>query len=130
MLQKNFEEPTLEELEKKFHEYKSNLSQIESILEREKNSHPSSKLEDLKKAQMELKQSISYQEDLIKFKIQNSDLIFSSLLLNKSSIGKICSAYFESEKKWLNSMINDVNEVKKHFLNLERTNRRNNIYRL
>jgi len=109
--QKKFEEITLEELEKKLHEYRSNLSQIEAILEREKNSHPSNKLEDLKKTQIELKQSISYQEDLIRFKIQTSDTIFSTTPLLKTASGKVCSAYFESEKKWINSIINDVNEV-------------------
>ena len=108
---KKFEDPNIEELEKKLHEYKSNLSQIESILEREKNCTPSNKLEDLKKTQAELKQSISYQDDLIKFKIQNSDTIFSNAPLSKSFIGKICSAYFESEKKWINSIINDIDEV-------------------
>ena len=108
---KKFEDPNLEELEKKLHEYKSNLSQIEAILDREKNSTPSNNLEDLKKTQNELKQSISYQDDLIRFKIQNSDTIFSSTLISKAVVGKICSAYFENEKKWINSIINDINEV-------------------
>ncbi len=75
--QKKFEEITLEELEKKLHEYRSNLSQIEAILEREKNSHPSNKLEDLKKTQIELKQSIS--ESLICGNLTGIPILFASI---------------------------------------------------
>jgi len=101
---------TIDELDKKIYEYKSNLNQVETILERERENikmNPS-KLEDLIKLRDSLKQAIRFHDDVKKFKISN--IGFSTNLMTNEDIGRICSCYFESDDKWYTAMVKDVNE--------------------
>lgn len=109
--QKNIEEVSLEELERKLNEYKTNLSQVEAILEREKSSNPNSKLDDIYKLQKDLKQAIIYQDDVIKFKLQTCNTNFSNIKLTKDMKGRICQVFYEADQKWYSAIINEINEV-------------------
>ena len=109
--QNNIEDVTLEELEKKLNEYKTNLSQVETIIESEKSTNPGAKLDEIYKLQKDLKQAIVYQEDVIKFKIQTSNMkVNDEIKLTKEVNGRTCQAFYESENKWYTAVINELNE--------------------
>jgi hypothetical protein len=108
---KKLEDISIEEIEKKIIEFKINLSQVEAILEREKESKKldSTRLDDLIKLQKDLKAAILYQEENRKFKISTSSTSFNNNPLFIEDAGKICSAYYESENTWFTAMINNIN---------------------
>ena len=110
MNSQNIEDISLEELEKKLNEYKTNLSQVEAILEREKSSNPNSKLDEIYKLQKDLKQAIIYQDDVIKFKLQTCNTNFSNIKLTKELNGRICQAFYDPDQKWYTAVINEINE--------------------
>lgn len=109
MKSKKSDDISIEETEKKIIEYRSNLSQVESILDREKLSN-STKLTDLIKLQKDLKSAIEFYEDIRKFKLQTSTEIFNNIPLTAENNGRICTAYFDQEKNWFMAMINSVDE--------------------
>ena len=98
---------SIDEIDKKLIELKSNLNQIEILIDREKQTNPT-KLNEIIKIQKEIKLMIQYYDDFKKFKIQTSPLIYNNTPFNNSDIGRICSAYFEEEKKWFTAIINEV----------------------
>lgn len=114
--QKN--EFTFEEIEQKLTEYKDNLLQIETLLEREKEksiqlqsgNFPLNRISDLLNLKKDLIIAINFQEDLKKFKYQNDPNIFNTQVLLPFHIGKICQAYFESEARWYLAMLNQINQ--------------------
>ena len=107
---KKSEDTSLEEIEKKIVEFKTNISQVESILEREKQSKKldTNRLDDLIKLQKDLKSAIMFQEESRKFKISTSSTSFNNNPLFVEDIGKISNSYYEKEKKWYTAMINQV----------------------
>jgi len=108
---KKSEDLSIEEIEKKITEFKTNLSQVEAILEREKESKKldSTRLDDLIKLQKDLKAAILFQEETRKFKISTSSTSFNNNPLFQEDAGKICNAYYESENSWSTAMINQIN---------------------
>ena len=60
------------------------------------------------KINKELRYTIQYYEDLKKFKIQTSPLVFNNIALTISDNGRLCTAFFEDEKKWYTAIINQV----------------------
>jgi hypothetical protein len=100
---------SLEEIEKKLNEYKSNLNQVETLLDREKQTNPT-KLNEAMKLNKELRSVIQYYEDLKKFKIQTSSFLLNTIPLTAADNGRICAAFYEDEKKWFNAIINQVDE--------------------
>lgn len=107
---KKSEDVSLEEIEKKITEFKTNLSQVEAILEREKESKKldTNRLDDLIKLQKDLKAAIIFQEESRKFKIATSLTSFNNNPIFLQDAGKICNAFYESENKWYTAMINQV----------------------
>ncbi len=107
---KKSEDLSIEEIEKKIIEYKNNLSQVEAILEREKESKKldTNKLDDLIKLQKDLKAAITHMEESRKFKIATSSTSFNNNPIFLEDVGKICNAFYESENKWYTAMINQV----------------------
>ncbi len=107
---KKSEDLSLEEIEKKIGEFKNNLSQVEAILEREKESKKldTNRLNDLIKLQKDLKAAIMFQEESRKFKIATSSTSFNNNPIYLEDVGRICNAYYESEIKWYTAMINQV----------------------
>jgi hypothetical protein len=105
------EDLSIEDIDKKISEYKTNLSNIESILDREgQHKITNTKINELIKNAKELKNVIAYQEDLRKYKITTSPTILNSVPLTESDKGRVCVAYFEEEKKWFTAIINEVFE--------------------
>lgn len=117
--EKKSEDFTMEEIECKLSEYRQNLSQIESILEREREkslqvqSSNISRMNELQKLQKDLKNAISFHEEMKKFKLQTDPTIFNSAPLDPSMVGRICTAYYEAEGQWFLAMINEVSEKDK-----------------
>lgn len=107
---KKIEELSLEEIEKKTVEFKNNLSQVEAILEREKESKKldTNRLDDLIKLQKDLKSAIMFQEESRKFKIATSSTSFNNNPIYLEDVGRICNAFYESENIWYTAMINQV----------------------
>lgn len=107
---KKSEDLSLEEIEKKIVEFKNNLSQVEAILEREKESKKldTNRLDDLIKLQKDLKAAIMFQEETRKFKIATSSTSFNNNPIFLEDVGRICNAFYESENKWYTAMINQV----------------------
>jgi len=107
---KKSEDLSLEEIEKKIVEFKNNLSQVESILEREKESKKldTNRLDDLIKLQKDLKAAIMFQEESRKFKIATSSTSFNNNPIFLEDVGKICNAFYECENKWYTAMLNQV----------------------
>ena len=107
---KKSEDLSLEEIEKKISEFKNNLSQVESILEREKESKKldTNRLDDLIKLQKDLKAAIIFQEESRKFKIATSSTSFNNNPIYLEDVGRICNSYYESENKWYTAIINQV----------------------
>lgn len=107
---KKSEDLSLEEIEKKIAEFKNNLSQVEAILEREKESKKldTNRLDDLIKLQKDLKAAIMFQEESRKFKIATSSTSFNNNPIYLEDVGRICNAFYESENKWYTAMINQV----------------------
>jgi hypothetical protein len=106
------EEITIEEIEEKINQYKNDLSQVESIVEREKNNNTNTetnKLGDLIKLRKDLIEAIEFQEDILKFKKQTDPNTFNDKPITKENIGRICSGFYETENKWYTAMINEVN---------------------
>jgi len=111
---------TFEEIDQKITEYKQNLLQIETILDREKEKSTQlqsgnvslNRINDLLNLKKDLIQAINFQEDLKKFKFQTDPNIFnSSPLIQNLHQGKICQAFYEAEFKWYMAMINLINQT-------------------
>jgi hypothetical protein len=106
-----------EEIDHKINEYKNNLSQIETILEREKEKllnfqiggSNMSRINELTKVQRDLKSAIEFQEDIRRYKIILDPKIFNSQPLDQSHVGRICTAFFEPESQWHLAIVNSIN---------------------
>jgi survival-of-motor-neuron-related-splicing factor 30 len=115
---KSKNETSIEEIEAKISEYKQNLLQIETILEREKEKTMQmqeavslSRINDLINLKKDLILAISYQEDLKKFKTINDPNIFNtSPLISTIHTGKICTGFFEGESRWYLAIIHEINQ--------------------
>lgn len=107
---------TIPEIESKISLYKNNLSEIENILDREKekslnilNPGNLSRINELTKVQKDLKNAINFHEELRKFLIENDPELFNNSPLDSTMNGKICSAFYDIESQWYLAMINEVN---------------------
>ena len=108
MKSNKYEDQSIEEIEKQLAEEKNSLNQIESILNRESNKFTNTKINELHNKAKELKNIIAFHEEVKKFKIQTSPFIFNTNPLTESHKGKICTCYFEDEKKWFTAIINEI----------------------
>ena len=108
-----------EEITNKINTFKQNLSQVQSIIDSHKEKlsltffnegKVNTNINDLIKMEKDIKNSIAHMEDIKRFKLKTDPNIFNNNPLDPvSSIGKICSVYFELEKVWSMAMINTVN---------------------
>jgi hypothetical protein len=110
MKSNKYEEQSIEDIEKKLIEERTNLSQIEAILDRENQKVTNIKILELVNKAKELRDVIAFHEDLRKFKISTSPLIFNATALTKADKGRVCTCYFEEEKKWFTAFVNEVFE--------------------
>lgn len=99
---------TVEQHKATIADYQDKLKQIDELIEAEKNDPKKvAELEILKK---EIKDAISYSMDLIKLKETDQGKIkVSNRLLTERDKGKVCEAFFETEKQWFAGSINNVN---------------------
>lgn len=111
---------SFEEIETKLSEYRQNLLQIETILEREKEKSVQlqsgnaslNRINDLLNLKKDLIIAVNFQEDLKRFKFQTDPSIFNiHMLVPSLHTGKICQAYFELEQKWYLAMVNQINQT-------------------
>jgi len=74
----------------------------------------SSRIDELLKMQKDLKNAITYKEEVKKFKLLTDPSIFNNVPLDiNTPSGKICMAFYAGEKKWFTAMINNLNEKDK-----------------
>jgi hypothetical protein len=110
MKSNKYEDQSIEEIEKKLTEERNNLAQIEAILDRETQKITGAKTTDLVSKARELKNVITFHEELRKYKISTSPVIFNAVPLTEADNGRVCTCYFEDEKKWFTAIVNEVKE--------------------
>ena len=99
---------TVEQHKATIADYQDKLKQIDELIEAEKNDPK--KIAELEILKKEIKDAISYSMDLIKLKETDQGKIkVSNRLLTERDKGKVCEAFFETEKQWFAGSINNVN---------------------
>ena len=98
----------MQQIEATIGEYRNKLAQLERILKEEEdiNQDPD-KREEVEKLRDQLKEHMIIQLNELKF-LQNSQVILNK----KIHSGRVCEAYYDTEKTWYAALVLDVFEDK------------------
>lgn len=109
---KKVDDMSIEELTSSIAEFKQNKTQIESILEIEKDDEykveVKQKNKELQLLLNNVINAISFYEEALDFKLRTEQ--FNDTPIEAKSIGKIASVYYESDHTWNNAVIESIDD--------------------
>lgn len=99
---------SIEDLKRTKDDYLDKLSQIDALIEQNKNDNL--KVAEMELLKKEIQNAIDYTSDLIKLKDSDQGKIRISMrALTEKDKGKVCEAFFDSEQQWFAGTIVNVN---------------------
>lgn len=110
---KKVDDMSIEELTSSITELKQNKTQIESILEIEKDDEYKVEVKQKNKELQSLLHNVSnaivFYEEALNFKLQAE--LFNDSFIDDKAIGKVASVYYETEHTWNNAIIDSIDNV-------------------
>lgn len=101
-------EESVDQLKQTIADYQTNLTQIEDLIK--ENQNDPTKIAELELLRKEIQDAIAYSTDLIKLKESDQGKIkVSNKTLTEKDKGKVCEAFFDTEKQWFAGTITNVN---------------------